>query len=105
MAIAFRSIECLRHFEYLVQEAQHLEGKSPLPASTVGDELGRFKIWAGNIGALQRDSRSLDYRLREASQVRDQVVRILKDLESSIRECTYMSEYKPNAQSRKLTHK
>lgn len=102
MAIAFHSIECLRHFESLLQYAQHFESKAPLPASTVEDELGRFKIWTGNSRALQKNSRSLDYRLREASQVRDQVVKILKDLEYSLRECAYMVEYKPSAKSRKL---
>lgn len=97
MAIAFRSTDCLRHFEYLVEYAQLLEGQSLLPVSTIGDELGRFKIWASNMGALQKDSKSLDYRLREASQIRDLVVKILKDLEFSLRECTYMSKYKPSS--------
>ncbi len=87
MAIASHSVQCFRYFEQLAQEAQHLEDEPPLPASTVEDELGRFKIWAGNIGALQRDSRSLDYRLREASQVGDQVTKILQHLEISLREC------------------
>ena len=88
MAIASHSVQCLRHFENLAQEAQNLHGESPLPASMVGDEFGRFKIWAGNSGALQRDSRSLDYRLGEASQVGDHVTKILQDLEFSLREGT-----------------
>lgn len=90
MAIASRSVQCLRHFERLAEEAQNSEGEPPLSASAVGDELGRFKIWAGNIGAFQRDSRSLDYRLREASQVGDQVTKILEDLDFSLQECTYI---------------
>ena len=90
MAIAFHSIEFLKNFESLLQHAQHFDSKAPLPASRVEDELGRFKIWTSSSGALQKGSRSLDYRLREASQVRDQVIKILKDLEYSLRECAYM---------------
>lgn len=30
------------------------------------DLLGRFNVWAGNIGAGQQGRASLDYRLREA---------------------------------------
>ena len=88
MAIASRSAQCLRYFENLAKEAQRSEAEPSLAASAVRDELGRFRIWTGNIGALQRDSRSLDYRLREASQVRDQVTKVLQDLEFSLSECT-----------------
>ena len=88
MAIASCSAQCLRSFEHLAEEAQRLESESPLSASAVGDELGRYKVWAGNIGALQRNSTSLDYRLREASQIVHQVIKILQHLERSLLECT-----------------
>lgn len=52
----------------------------------VQEELGRFKIWAGNIGALQKGPSSLDYRLREASHVQQPIVRFLRDLEFSLKE-------------------
>ena len=48
------------------------------------DELGRFKIWAGNNGALQSGRSSLDYRLRDALYISNLVVRILRDLEDSL---------------------
>ncbi|KAI4215965.1 MAG: hypothetical protein LQ351_001461 [Letrouitia transgressa] len=44
------------------------------------DQYGRFNVWAGNIGAQQRGSASLDYRLQDASHVKDQVIGQLKFL-------------------------
>ncbi|KAK1750890.1 hypothetical protein QBC47DRAFT_330971 [Echria macrotheca] len=43
------------------------------------DELTRFKMWAGNLGAHQHGASSLDYRLREAPHLRDQVNYLLQD--------------------------
>jgi hypothetical protein len=40
------------------------------------DALDRYKLWAGNVGAMHSGTRyrsSLDYRLREASFYKDQV--------------------------------
>lgn len=90
MAIADHSRQCVQSFGQLAELIQENvdEYESQLSVTKVSDEFGRFKIWAGNIGALQEDSRSLDYRLREASQVRDQVTKILLDLKFSLRECT-----------------
>ncbi|KAH8749410.1 hypothetical protein F5882DRAFT_488661, partial [Hyaloscypha sp. PMI_1271] len=52
----------------------------------VGDSYGQFKIWAGNIGALQpiQSASSLDYRLREVPKVSKQVVTLLQDLDESL---------------------
>lgn len=43
------------------------------------NELTRFKMWAGNLGAHQAGRASLDYRLREASHLQEQVVYLLRD--------------------------
>lgn len=50
------------------------------------DELGRFKMWAGNSGAHHKaaSKMSLDYRLRESLHIHGQVVRLLEDLGSSL---------------------
>lgn len=55
---------------------------------TIVDQLGRFKIWAGNIGAFQELSTpsSLEYRLREAPKVGAQVAELLYDLEETLQE-------------------
>lgn len=59
-----------------------------ISSSEVRDQLGRFKIWGNNIGAFQPRTRrsSLEYRLRDASQTRQQVLRLLNDLQESLDE-------------------
>ncbi len=48
----------------------------------VSKEYGRYKVWAGNVGAIHRPEKriSLDYRLRDATFYRDQVIELLDDL-------------------------
>jgi hypothetical protein len=55
------------------------------------DENTRFKMWAGNLGAHQRGRASLDYRLREAPHLQEQVVYLLKDLSQSLQDATSMA--------------
>src|SRR5205085_9987376 len=45
---------------------------SDISAADIQDELGRFKLWAGNVAALHpKESRSsLEYRLSDASRTR-----------------------------------
>jgi hypothetical protein len=50
------------------------------------DELSRFNVWIGNIGAMKRGKSSLDHRLAHAD-VRVEVVRLLKQLRSSLSDC------------------
>ncbi|KAF2462402.1 hypothetical protein BDY21DRAFT_13759 [Lineolata rhizophorae] len=60
--------------------------KDNLTVDDVADELDRFRLWAGNIGAAQSlPSRlSLDYRLRDSKTVAAQVLRLLDDLNDSL---------------------
>ncbi|RPA85647.1 hypothetical protein BJ508DRAFT_358609 [Ascobolus immersus RN42] len=60
--------------------------ETSITISDVEDELLRFKVWAGNIGALQRGAGSLDFRLRGARQVRTNFARLLTDLEETLDE-------------------
>jgi hypothetical protein len=46
----------------------------------VRDEESRFKVWSANIAAHKTGMSSLEYRLRDASRVKSQVIRLLKDL-------------------------
>lgn len=54
--------------------------KSKLSPGVLLDELGRFRVWSGNIGAHGQGKISLDYRLREASHLRDRVIELLRSL-------------------------
>ncbi|OCK80068.1 hypothetical protein K432DRAFT_453696, partial [Lepidopterella palustris CBS 459.81] len=55
-------------------------------AFTLYDQRDRFKIWAGNMGALQdaQFTTSLDYRLREASRIRQELLESIPDIISSL---------------------
>jgi hypothetical protein len=44
----------------------------------------RFRLWAGNIGARQVGKSSLDYRLREASDVADMLSQLLHGLQTQL---------------------
>lgn len=51
-----------------------------ISAPVVNDHLARFKIWAGNTGAHRTGRSSLDYRLRDASNLHRQACRLLENL-------------------------
>src|SRR6266542_2624498 len=86
--IAVQAKACIRRFDQLctffedeerqfVYEISHLQ---------VCDCYGKFKIWAGNIGALQAISSasSLEYRLRNVPKVSKQVISLLEDLDEAL---------------------
>ena len=79
---------CAHHFDELCalfddEERQFIYEISQLQ---VRDSYGQFKIWAGNIGALQhiQSASSLDYRLREVPKISKQVVALLQDLDGAL---------------------
>ena len=46
----------------------------------VVDNLIRFKIWAGSIGACHVDTRSADHRLREAPEIPQRLLELLDEV-------------------------
>jgi len=58
--------------------------------SSVEDEIGRFRVWAGQAGAHMHQSRrdSLDYRLREAPRVHSQVSELVEELQEDVEKGT-----------------
>ena len=89
MSISSVAQSCVRSFKILLEQLLERNDDGDLgvqlPARAVQDELGRLHVWAGNIGALQASS--LDYRLREASQFKQQIARLLQDLRQSLDQC------------------
>lgn len=57
-----------------------------LPHDTLVDFIGRFNVWAGNIGAGQQGRASLDYRLREAAYIKEAVIQTLRYLTEAVQE-------------------
>lgn len=55
-------------------------------SSDLTDELGRFRLWCGNIGAHRDGRSSLAHKLRDASHIREQVIELLQNLQVTIEE-------------------
>ncbi|KAL9004775.1 MAG: hypothetical protein Q9188_002410 [Gyalolechia gomerana] len=65
-------------------EALRLHGEVHM--SKWDDEMGRLRIWAANIGAHQTGQSSLDFRLRDAPHIHQQLIDLLDDLIQAIYE-------------------
>ncbi|KAK2735442.1 hypothetical protein CKAH01_01823 [Colletotrichum kahawae] len=51
---------------------------------TLQNDFARFKVWAGNNNAHRTGLGSLEYRLCDASSIRQQVSRLLEDLDQAV---------------------
>ncbi|KAJ4344276.1 hypothetical protein N0V95_006190 [Ascochyta clinopodiicola] len=82
MSIAQHVGICLDAFRTLIIRWSTAEPhiKDKLLPGSLTDELGRFRIWSGNIGAHKKGNSSLDYRLREASHIQERVINLLKNM-------------------------
>lgn len=48
------------------------------------DERGRLRMWAANIGAHQTGQSSLGFRLKDSSQIQQQIIRLLENLAAQL---------------------
>ncbi|KAF4963442.1 hypothetical protein FSARC_8539 [Fusarium sarcochroum] len=94
-SIEERVSACLRGFNSLCNapdiwasaasdENLHADDADDVSLLGLKNELSRFKVWSGNIGAHRKGRSSLDHRLRDASNIRDQVIQLLQDLQESL---------------------
>jgi hypothetical protein len=51
-----------------------------LSCAAIKEELGRFRTWANNIGAIINGTGSLDYRVRDAQYLRSEIKSLLENL-------------------------
>ncbi|KAF2006121.1 hypothetical protein P154DRAFT_254087 [Amniculicola lignicola CBS 123094] len=77
--------KCYFAFEDVLNALQHpvRNFDEQISQKKVGEEFEKYKIWAGNVGAAHSGKRyeiSLDYRLREASFFKRQVLSLLGTL-------------------------
>ncbi|CAG7974036.1 unnamed protein product [Penicillium salamii] len=70
---------CLVQFVSLADSGELKGNEVPLQKWT--DELGRLRVWAANIGGHKTSQSSLDYRLRDASHIKSQIVRLLEQVQ------------------------
>ncbi|KAI1292754.1 hypothetical protein F5Y03DRAFT_375300 [Xylaria venustula] len=87
-SIADHVAQSLASFEAIDTDERQVEpGDTQLTfVQSINDQLSKFKLWAGNIGAHRIGRSSLDYRLRDSSHLHTQVVKLLDDLISSLNE-------------------
>ncbi|KAK4939648.1 hypothetical protein LTR10_020148 [Elasticomyces elasticus] len=74
------SIECLKRLSNVASREQLAHLDAEVHHMLWNDELGRLRVWAANIRAYQSGQTSLDYRLRDASHIREQTVKLLQRL-------------------------
>ncbi|OCL12165.1 hypothetical protein AOQ84DRAFT_256174, partial [Glonium stellatum] len=57
-----------------------------MPAEMIEEECGRFKVWMGNLGALQTGHSSLDFRLRDSTVMQTNIMKLLAQLRGALEE-------------------
>jgi hypothetical protein len=77
-------VDCLRSFNGLASRPELAIYTAEVPTNLWTDELGRLRVWAANIGAHQTGQSSLDYRLRDASHIKAQTVKLLERLRRTL---------------------
>ncbi|CAI6341288.1 unnamed protein product [Periconia digitata] len=80
---------CFHAFEVLIHALAQPAHNLPdgIQMSDIQNELEKYSIWAGNVGAAHSGERyrlSLDYRLREASFMKEHVLKLLSSLEERL---------------------
>ncbi|KAF5227593.1 hypothetical protein FANTH_14728 [Fusarium anthophilum] len=78
--IATAVAKCIDCFSNILRVPKSLACNSPTFERDMADQQTRFNVWAGNIGAHRTGPSSLDYRLRDSSNIKDRVLSLLKDL-------------------------
>ncbi|KAJ5961323.1 Zinc finger C2H2 [Penicillium vulpinum] len=68
---------------------------SQVPPALWKDELGRLRVWAANIGAHQTGQSSLDHRLRDASHIKEQTLRVLRRLQQTTEDINDVLHHSP----------
>jgi hypothetical protein len=78
----------IRAFQILTDALRASDSKSTeeVDSDALEDEIGRFRVWAGNLGALQKGHSSLDYRLRDSPNLLSSALKLLNELEHNLNE-------------------
>ncbi|KAK6852175.1 hypothetical protein PG995_012300 [Apiospora arundinis] len=89
---------CLESFDSVLTQPTNTETTTDavFVLAKIKDEQDRFKVWSGNIGAHRKGTSSLDYRLRDASNLREEVQSLLQDLLEALADSTAMDLFYSN---------
>ncbi|UKZ79467.1 hypothetical protein TrVFT333_007222 [Trichoderma virens FT-333] len=79
-----------KRFLSLIQNLEGIEPSNDIPSREFTDALERFALWAGSLGALREPTSklSLEYRLLEAPEIRNQIHKQLDYLIEAIDDVT-----------------
>ena len=83
--IARLTLECQAEYQRLCKALDLATDQKTLSSVAVQNELGRFRIWIKDIGALHKDKHSLDSKLRDIDYLRQGVTLLLVDLKESLK--------------------
>jgi len=78
-------LDCQTRFTELIDtlsKADHFQNQ--LSIAAVNEELGRFRTWANNIGAVSSGRASLDSRVKNVEYLRHNIKSLLEDLKQSL---------------------
>ena len=88
---------CLNSFNTLIRWITFSQRAKDFSIDAWADELGRLRIWAANSGAQEINQASLEFRLRDASHIRDQILSLLENLRARLNDaCIVVTEGYPN---------
>jgi hypothetical protein len=59
----------------------------PCSRLSLSEVFGRFRLWAGNLGVFQDGHASLDWRLRESTNLSKSVRGLIGDLNDNLENC------------------
>ena len=82
--IGLRAETGTRSLEALCAVWPSIEEQSKAGNLLAEDQLGRFRIWAKNIGVFAKGHASLDYRLRDSAEVGLLMIEQLEALQDSV---------------------
>jgi hypothetical protein len=86
MLIANYVNQCFELFKEAESNIEIYETNDPSSGVVLKEACARFNIWKNNIGAHRKGQASLDYRLRDASNLRKTVVDLLQDILSALKD-------------------
>ncbi|KAF6839586.1 ankyrin repeat protein [Colletotrichum plurivorum] len=86
LPLAGATRRCMAAFVRLTSSSQIATEKfrTQLPPHVAKNQHDRFKLWAGNLGALNSGRASLDFRLMDSALMQNTVLKFLEDLDSTI---------------------
>lgn len=94
-SISKKVVSCMPAFKLLLAVAEASEQQNhslgQISSEWVKDKFDRFKLWSQNIGAHRTGRSSLDYRLRDASNLRKQAIDLVGDLAQTLEDGKYLT--------------